>query len=476
MADERTQLVLYEVPAEQGPSATQSSLAGAALDAERTIVIRDRRKPNQYTTDNVVAREWLPILRVGDAFFLYSVYLSMANRETESSWGSLRTQAEYLQCGVDLIIRGNRLLEICELLYIEPGNHLTSNEYYILEPQPLTPELKERIYRRLENTAAVETSKNWQAWVIQVRKALDRHHSLTSIWAERRARRGGRPVNTVRPPKGEREPQPGFPGADIDHSVEHRENGDRVTHAPCLCDTITEHVSHDQGACDPQPEQEQITKETKGIVQALSSSEPPDEAALRSMCCCLGIASTVVDVLFEKYPLQQLWQQMQWLPERNPRDPAAMWVSAVQGNWSRPPSSDHARAAQMWSSWLAGAGEFTQGGMDALPGDANIERPSAPWPGGQDVRRIALPGTDLDAQVVWARVLAELRMQMTGATFDMWLQGSTVEDAQDNLLSIRVRDEYAAQWLTARWRTPTRRTLSGIVGCPLDVQFLADGA
>ena len=90
--------------------------------------------------------------------------------------------------------------------------------------------------------------------------------------------------------------------------------------------------------------------------------------------------------------------------------------------------------------------------------------------------RIALPGTDLDAQVAWARVLAELRMQMTGATFDMWLQGSTVEDAQDNLLSIRVRDEYAAEWLTARWRTPIRRTLSGIVGCPFDVQFLAGGA
>ena len=109
----------WDQAAHQGPSATQDGLAGAALDAERTIVIRDRRKPNQYTTDNVVAREWLPILRVGDAFFLYSVYLSMANRETESSWGSLRTQAEYLQCGVDLIIRGNRLLEICELLYIE---------------------------------------------------------------------------------------------------------------------------------------------------------------------------------------------------------------------------------------------------------------------------------------------------------------------------------------------------------------------
>ena len=31
-------------------------------DTEKTIVVRDRRKPNQYTTDNLIAREWLPIL------------------------------------------------------------------------------------------------------------------------------------------------------------------------------------------------------------------------------------------------------------------------------------------------------------------------------------------------------------------------------------------------------------------------------
>ena len=76
-----------EIPRSETPADTLPALN----DAEKTIVIRDRRKPNQYTTDNVIAREWLPILRVGDAFFFYSVYLSMANRQTESSWSSLRT-------------------------------------------------------------------------------------------------------------------------------------------------------------------------------------------------------------------------------------------------------------------------------------------------------------------------------------------------------------------------------------------------
>jgi len=475
MADERTQLVLYEAPAQQAPSAIQDGVADAVLDAERTIVIRDRRKPNQYTTDNVVAREWLPILRVGDAFFLYSVYLSMANRETESSWGSLRTQAEYLQCGVDLIIRGNRLLEVCELLYIEPGNHLTSNEYYILEPPPLTPELKERIYCRLDDIAATETSKNWQAWVIQVRKALDRHHSLTSIWAERRARRGGRPVKTVRPQKGEREPQPEFSASGIDQPADHHENGDRGSHAPCLCSTTTLLVSHNQGACATQPEQEQETTETKLAVEDLVASQPPNVASLRSMCCCLGIAPAVVDVMIEKHPLHLLWQQMQWLPARNPRDPAAMWISSVQGNWARPSLADLERARHVWAAWMAGSGRACQD-MDIVPGGEHADHlHTTDRLDGQAADRIILPGTGLDAQVAWARVLAELRMQMTHATFDMWLQGSAVEDVQEGLLSIRVRDEYAAEWLSTRWRTPIQRTLSGIAGCSFDVQFLAGG-
>ena len=165
---------------------------------EKDIVIRDRRKPYQFTTANVIAREWLPILRVGDAFFFYSIYLSMASRKTESSWSSLRTMAQYLQCGVDLIIRANKLLETCKLIHIETGNQHTSNVYYILDPPSLTPERKQQIYARLDEIGQKETSKNWQSWIKQVRRALDKHQSLPEIWAERRAKKGGWPVKTVR--------------------------------------------------------------------------------------------------------------------------------------------------------------------------------------------------------------------------------------------------------------------------------------
>jgi len=432
---------------------------------ERTIVIRDRRKPNQYTTDNVIARDWLPILRVGDTFFFYSVYLSMANRETESSWGSLRTQAEYLQCSVDLIIRGNKLLEICELLYVETGNHRTCNEYYILDPPPLTAELKAHIYQRLAEIAASETSKNWQSWVKQVRKALDKHRSLPSIWAERRAKKGGRPVNTARAPKGAREPQAEFtenhppqnPGCDSQPGYS--------------CPTTRVVVAHNQGGCEPQPKQEQLTRKTNKKDKDVGS----DLLLVRTRCSCLGIALTVINVLLERYSLDRILRQLEWLPFRDPRDPAAMLISAVQGDWTRPAKYDRIRAQEVWSTWMTSLGERADRAHVNDAAQIGDDAEEYPISGGVDLdeERFVLKGTELDARDVWARVLEELRMQMTRATFDTWLGGSQIGCVDDGVMTVLVRDEYAVEWLRARWGTPIQRTLTGIVGQPVNVRFAA---
>lgn len=431
----------------------------STVEVGQAIVIRDRRKPNQYTTDNLIAREWLPILRVGDAFFFYSIYLSMAHRETESSWSSLRTIAQYLQCSVDLIIRGNKLLEICELIFIKTGNQRTSNEYYILDPPPLTDELKDRIYCRLQDILAGETSKNWQAWAQQVEKALDRHESLPEIWSEKRQRRGGRPVKTVRPENPDREPQAGF-----------SYNGDCESQPGWLWPTITEVVSHDQGACDSQPEQEQGTRQTE-------QADLKDRAALslfaRNLCHCLGVAPQIVDLLLESHPVEQVVQQLEWLPFRNARDPAAMLVSAVQGDWTRPSQYQPDEVRQEWTIWLARAGVGSMAELAAVALPAAEVSPAMPEdaPAGDG---FLLPGSGRDGRDVWADALVELRMQMTRATFDTWLQGSEVIAVQDGTLAVRVRDAYAVDWLRSRWLKPIRRTLSGVAGVPVDVQFVTE--
>lgn len=425
----------------------------STVDVGQAIVIRDRRKPNQYTTDNLIAREWLPILRVGDAFFFYSIYLSMAHRETESSWSSLRTIAQYLHCSVDLIIRGNKLLEICELIFIKTGNQCTSNEYYILDPPPLTDELKEQIYRRLEDILAQETSKNWQAWAQQVEKALDSHESLPEIWSAKRQRRGGRPVKTIRPENPARESQPGF-----------SEQGARESQVGWLWPTSRVVVSHDQGACEPQAEQEQETRQTEQV-------DLKDQESLllfvRDRCRGLGVAPQVTDLLLESHSPEQVARQLEWLPFRGARDPAAMLVSAVQGNWTQPAQYDPDRACEVWAGWLAKAGASSPVDRPATAGEPADALPLSEGDG------FVLPGTGLDGRDVWAAALVELRLQMTRATFDTWLHNSQVVDVQgDGTLVVRVCDEQAVDWLQARWLKPIQRTLSGVAGAPVGVQFV----
>ena len=412
-------------------------------DSGKTIVIRDRRKPSQYTTDNVVAREWLPIIRVGDAFFFYSVYLSMANKKTESSWGSLRTLAQYLQCGVDLIIRGNKLLEICELIYVETGNQRTSNEYYILDPPTLTDELKTRVYSRLDDILAQENSKNWQSWGKQVRKALDKHRSLPAIWAERRTNRGGRP-KTQLPENPERDSQAGF-----------LEKGVRESQPPRTWATTSAHVAHMQGAREPQPEQEQITRTHE---QGKIKDRDASLLLVQTRCRCLDIAAPIVEVLVERYGGELLAQQLDWLPFRNARDPAAMWVSAVQGAWEQPEQYTPERAEDIWVEWMGSAQEcLLDEGEDIVAGSELAD---------DKVHEDSLTHAEL-----WGRVLQELRMQMTRATFDTWLGGSQIVRMGKDEITVRVRDAYAVEWLRARWLGTVERTVAGMLGRTVALRF-----
>ena len=447
------------------PAAHTRPKAPPSDGADKTIVVRDRRKPNQYTTNNIIAREWLPILRVGDAFFFYSIYLSMANRETESSWGSLRTQAKYLQCGVDLIIRGNRLLEICELIYIDTGNYRTTNEYYILEPPPLTPELKTRIHGRLDAIAERETSVNWQSWVKQVRKSLGRHRSLPSIWAERRSRRGGRPVKAIHAQETAHEQETArVPGA------AQGKNGVRDSQSGMSWATTGVGVAHKQGERDSQPKQDLQTNKHEQDKESKESTL----ALVREWCHQLGIAASVVEILLERYSAERVLHQLEWLSFRNPRDPAAMLVSAVQGDWERPiryPGEDDLGPSEKFHHPAIGEGDGPGNETETQPvnegSEIRLER------AGRNGNGFTVPGTEVDARAAWDQVRDELRLQMTRATFDTWLGGAEVIGVSEAGVTVLARDVYAAEWLQSRWCTPIQRTMSGIVGQEMDIFFVA---
>ena len=75
---------------------------------------------------------------------------------------------------------------------------------------------------------------------------------------------------------------------------------------------------------------------------------------------------------------------------------------------------------------------------------------------------------------LWQTTLDELRLQMTRATFDLWLLGSTVvpEASAPLSLTIAVRSKYAPEWLTHRLCHIITRTLAAVAGYPLQVRFV----
>jgi hypothetical protein len=89
-----------------------------------------------------------------------------------------------------------------------------------------------------------------------------------------------------------------------------------------------------------------------------------------------------------------------------------------------------------------------------------LERPLSPLPYSPDE--------------LWQAALEELRLQMTKATFDQWLLGSTVvpEASTSLTLTIAVRNRYAQEWLTHRLHNVIVRTLAAVAGYRVQVRFI----
>jgi hypothetical protein len=75
---------------------------------------------------------------------------------------------------------------------------------------------------------------------------------------------------------------------------------------------------------------------------------------------------------------------------------------------------------------------------------------------------------------LWQEALGELRHHMARATFTTWLAGSEVvpEASSSRLLTIRVRNRYAQEWLGHRLQPVINRVLAGIVGYGLETSFV----
>jgi len=75
----------------------------------------------------------------------------------------------------------------------------------------------------------------------------------------------------------------------------------------------------------------------------------------------------------------------------------------------------------------------------------------------------------LDA--IWTETQLILRRQMTQATYDAIIQGTTLLEQRGQKYVVGVRSEMAKEWLENRLREIVQRALSATIGQPVDVEF-----
>jgi len=78
----------------------------------------------------------------------------------------------------------------------------------------------------------------------------------------------------------------------------------------------------------------------------------------------------------------------------------------------------------------------------------------------------------MNANEIWHATLGELQLQMPKATFDTWVRSTHAVAYRDGELTVGVPSPYAKEWLENRLHTTIARTLTGIVGRAIQVQYI----
>ncbi len=75
------------------------------------------------------------------------------------------------------------------------------------------------------------------------------------------------------------------------------------------------------------------------------------------------------------------------------------------------------------------------------------------------------------SQDIWVAALGELQIQVSKPNFDTWLKDTIGLRYADTTFTIGTPNVFVAEWLEHRLHSLIKRTLSGIIGSPVDVHF-----
>lgn len=150
--------------------------------ADTTIRVRDRRAIHQYSIQNRVFDDWLPIIGK-EGYALYSFYVRCANREDERSYPGYATLQHHLGIGRSTISDTNRLLEWCGLIQIVPGDSSKTNDYYILDAPECTPALLAEVAAKIKQHYQADYPKRkvWLKRIEEWSRLFDKPEAQTKV-------------------------------------------------------------------------------------------------------------------------------------------------------------------------------------------------------------------------------------------------------------------------------------------------------
>lgn len=135
---------------------------------------------------------------------------------------------------------------------------------------------------------------------------------------------------------------------------------------------------------------------------------------------------------------------------------------------------------QAWDAWWA-AGRF--GRLRNPAGWANLQikqgrrppvtPPPLPLLAVEPPTATELAEAPTAEEVLWQRVLAYLRLQMTRATFDTWLSDTRLAVREGDCFTVAVKSGFARDWLDHRLHGMIKRAIAQVTGLPPDqIQLL----
>jgi chromosomal replication initiator protein len=78
---------------------------------------------------------------------------------------------------------------------------------------------------------------------------------------------------------------------------------------------------------------------------------------------------------------------------------------------------------------------------------------------------------ETSAQNLWEVALAELQLQVTRPNYETWLKDTVAVRFDNGLFVVGAPNDFATEWLSTKLRPLIAKTLSGIIGHPVEVTF-----